>query len=71
MKFSVIVPVYNVEKYLKNCIESVLQQEYKDYELILVNDGSTDNSLKICNEYAINDNRIKVYTKNNGRSVIG
>lgn len=70
MKFSIIVPVYNVEKYIKNCIESVLQQEYKDYELILINDGSTDNSLEICNEYSIKDSRIKVYTKDNGRRVI-
>lgn len=69
MKFSIIVPVYNVEKYIQNCIESVLQQEYKDYELILINDGSTDNSLDICNEYALKDNRIRKYTKDNGRSL--
>ena len=69
-RFSIIVPIYNVEKYIKNCIKSVLQQEYKDYELILVNDGSTDSSLEICNKYAVVDNRIKIYTKDNGRRVI-
>ena len=47
MKFSVIVPVYNVEKYLKKCIESILKQTYENFELIIVNDGSTDDTVKI------------------------
>ena len=51
MRFSILVPVYNVEEYLSTCIESVLNQDFDDYELILVDDGSTDNSGKICDEY--------------------
>ncbi|MHC8523483.1 glycosyltransferase family 2 protein [Rossellomorea sp. H39__3] len=64
-KISVIVPVYNVEDYLENCIKSILQQTYSNLEILLVNDGSTDSSLDICNEYALLDNRIKVYNKKN------
>ena len=63
---SVIVPVYNVEKYLNRCIHSILKQTYKNFELILVNDGSTDNCGKICDEYSKKDNRIKVIHKDNG-----
>lgn len=66
MKLSIIIPVYNVEKYIIECIDSVLFQTYKDWELILVDDGSTDNSGKICDEYALKDNRIKVIHKENG-----
>lgn len=66
MFFSVIVPIYNIEKYLKRCIESVLAQSFKDYELILVDDGSPDNCPKICDEYAAKDERIKVIHKENG-----
>lgn len=62
---SIIVPVYNVEKYISKCIDSVIAQTYKDYELILVDDGSTDNSGKICDEYALKDSRIKVIHKKN------
>ncbi len=69
-KISVIVPVYNVEKYLSRCIDSVLQQTYKNFELILIDDGSTDNSSKICDIYAKADDRIKVlHKKNEGVSV--
>ena len=64
--FSVIVPVYNVEEYLSKCIESVLGQTYTQFELILVNDGSTDNCGKICDEYAAKDRRIRVVHKENG-----
>lgn len=66
---SIIVPVYNVEKYLAACIESVLKQEYSNWELLLMNDGSTDNSLAICYEYAQQDKRIRVYShENRGQS---
>lgn len=64
VKISVIVPVYNAEKTLKKCINSILYQTYKNFELILVNDGSKDNSLEICNKYKY-DNRIKLINKNN------
>ena len=68
MKFSVIVPVYNTQKYLKRCIESVLNQTYKNYEIILINDGSTDNSLEILKKYESN-NQVKIITqKNHGLS---
>lgn len=63
---SVIVPIYNAENYLHRCLESILAQTFTDFELILVNDGSTDCSGKICDEYALKDNRIKVIHKNNG-----
>ncbi|MCZ6161767.1 glycosyltransferase family 2 protein [Campylobacter ureolyticus] len=63
---SVVVPVYNVEKYLKKCIQSIIDQTYKNLEIILVDDGSNDNSGKICDEFAQKDNRIKVIHKING-----
>ena len=63
---SVIIPVYNVEEYLKQCLDSVINQTYKNLEIILVDDGSFDNSGKICDEYALKDNRIKVIHKENG-----
>ena len=63
---SVVIPIYNVEKYLKKCIESVINQTYKNLEIILVNDGSTDNSKNIIDEYSLIDNRIKVINKKNG-----
>ena len=66
MFFSVIIPIYNVEKYLNECIDSILCQTYTDFELILVDDGSTDTSGKICDEYAKRDQRIKVIHKENG-----
>lgn len=64
--FSVIVPVYNVENYLKECINSVLVQSFKDYELILVDDGSTDNSGIICDEYENKYENVYALHKNNG-----
>lgn len=66
MFFSVIVPVYNVEKYLPECIESVLNQTYRDFELILVDDGSPDGCPEICDSYQSKDCRIKVIHKSNG-----
>lgn len=63
---SIIVPVYNVEKYIDKCIKSILAQTFKDFELILVDDGSTDDCGKICDEYAEKDKRIKVIHKKNG-----
>ena len=66
MKFSIIVPIYNVEKYLGECIESLINQTYTNFEVILVDDGSLDNSPKICDEYAKKDNRIRVIHKENG-----
>lgn len=63
---SVIVPVYNVEKYLEKCVDSIVNQTYKNLEIILVDDGATDNSGKICDELVELDNRIKVYHKKNG-----
>ena len=63
---SVIIPVYNAEKYLHKCIESILVQTYADYELLLINDGSKDNSGAICEEYATKDSRVRVFHKENG-----
>ena len=63
---SVIVPVYNVEKYLNRCIDSILNQTFKNFELILVNDGSSDNSLNICRGFQETDKRIKIIDKSNG-----
>ena len=65
-KISVIVPVYNTEKYLRRCVDSILAQTYTDFELLLVNDGSTDGSGAICDEYATRDQRVRVFHKNNG-----
>lgn len=66
MTFSIIVPIYNVERYLKQCVESVLAQTYTDFELILVDDGSPDACPAICDRMAENDNRIRVIHKPNG-----
>ncbi len=63
---SVIVPVYNVEEYLCECLDSILAQTYENLEILLIDDGSTDNSGKICDEYAQKDARIKVMHKENG-----
>ncbi len=64
-KISVIIPVYNVETYLPRCLDSVINQSYKDLEIILVNDGSQDNSGQICDSYAVKDQRIVVIHKEN------
>lgn len=64
---SVIVPVYNVEKYLSRCIDSILDQTFTNFELLLIDDGSNDYSGKICDEYAEKDNRIRVFHKKKWR----
>lgn len=66
MRITVIIPVYNVEKYLVRCLESVIHQTYKNLEIILVDDGSTDTSGMICDRYAVEDARIKVIHQKNG-----
>lgn len=69
MKISIIVPVYNTEKYLSRCIDSIINQTYKNIEVLLVDDGSNDNSGLICDNYAKKDKRIKVFhQKNSGQS---
>ena len=65
LKFSVIVPIYKVEKYIRECIESVMNQTYSNWELILVDDGSPDKCPEICDEYAVKDNRVIVCHKEN------
>lgn len=66
MFFSIILPVYNVEKYLTECVNSILAQTFKDYEIILVDDGSKDNSPTICDDFAKNYSQVKVIHKENG-----
>lgn len=65
-KISIIVPIYNSEKYLHRCIDSILAQTFTNFELLLINDGSTDKSGEICDEYAIKDSRVRVFHKENG-----
>lgn len=67
IEVSVIIPVYNVEKYLKRCVDSILSQTLKEIEIILIDDGSTDSSGKVCDEYSEKDNRILVIHKKNAR----
>ena len=66
VKVSVIIPIYNVENYLEECLDSIVNQTLKDIEIICVNDGSTDNSLDIINKYAAKDDRITVIDQENG-----
>lgn len=66
IKFSVIIPVYNVAPYLRKCLDSVIYQTYDNIEILVINDGSTDDSLAICKEYADKDERILIFTKPNG-----
>lgn len=65
-KISIIVPVYNMEKYLRQCVDSILAQTFKDWELLLIDDGSKDSSGAICDEYAAADSRVRVIHKENG-----
>ncbi|WP_143421952.1 glycosyltransferase family 2 protein, partial [Helicobacter pullorum] len=69
-KVGIIIPIYNVQNYLKECLESVINQTYKNLEIVLINDGSTDNSINIAKEYARKDSRIVLFSKENeGQSV--
>ena len=65
-KISIIVPVYNIEEYIEKCVKSITKQTYKNLEIILVDDGSTDSAGKICDKLAEKDERIKVIHKKNG-----
>ena len=64
-KISVVVPVYNSEKYLQKCIDSILNQSFTNIEVLLVDDGSSDKSMQICRQYSEQDNRVKVFYKEN------
>ena len=66
IKVSIILPIYNVEKYLDRCVDSLLNQTLKDIEIIMVDDGSPDNCPQMCDEYAKKDRRVKVVHKKNG-----
>ena len=66
---SVILPIYNMERYLKECVQSVVLQSYRNIEIILVDDGSTDNSLKICHSLQKSDDRVMVISKQNGGEI--
>lgn len=63
---SIIIPVYNAERYLSACLDSILEQDFTNYEILLIDDGSSDNSGKVCDDYLLRDNRIKVFHKTNG-----
>lgn len=65
VKFSIVMPIYNSDKYLKECLDSVLNQTFEDFEVICIDDGSTDNSKAILEDYAKKDNRVKVYSQEN------
>ena len=69
-KVSIIVPVYNVEKYLERCLDSLINQTLTNIEIVCINDGSTDNSGKILDDYAAKDNRIKVIHQNNAGQAV-
>ena len=69
-KVTIVIPVYNTENYLDKCLSSVVNQTFSDIKVIIVNDGSTDNSLEICKKYAVNDKRITLIDKvNEGVSI--
>ncbi len=66
IKVSILVPAYNAEKYIERCLDSLIQQTLKDIEIIIINDGSTDATLEICEKFCTRDKRVHVYTKQNG-----
>jgi glycosyltransferase involved in cell wall biosynthesis len=69
MAISVIIPVYNTESYLRKCLDSIVNQTYRELEIIIIDDGSTDGSGEICDEYKMSDSRIRVFhTENRGLS---
>ncbi|EAH6232408.1 glycosyltransferase, partial [Campylobacter jejuni] len=65
-KVGIVIPIYNVEKYLDECLQSVVNQTYANLSIVLVNDGSNDNSLSIAKKYALQDERIVIINKKNG-----
>lgn len=65
MRFSILIPVYNTAKYIEQCIQSVIQQDFNDYEIILTDDGSTDDSKEICEKYALGNHKIRFYSREN------
>ena len=65
MFFSILIPVYNTSEYLPECMDSVLSQSFRDFEVVLLDDGSTDNSGQLCDEYAQKDDRVRVIHKQN------
>ena len=69
VKVSVVVPIYNTEKYLEQCLQRIVSQTLKDLEIICVNDGSTDNSLQIIERFANEDDRIKIISKENRKAI--
>lgn len=72
VEVSIVVPAYNVENYLERCIESVLNQSFPNWELLLIDDGSTDRTVDICKKYAAKDLRIKYfYQHNQGQGIAG
>ena len=71
MKFSIIIPIYNAEATLRRCLDSLLGQQFSDYELLLINDGSTDDSDAICREYADTYSCVRYFAKEKRRSILG
>ena len=65
IKFSICIPVYNAERYIVDCIKSVICQTYKNWELVIIDDGSTDKSLSLCSEFEREDSRITVFSQEN------
>ncbi|CAG6379655.1 TPA: glycosyltransferase family 2 protein [Streptococcus pneumoniae] len=63
---SIVVPIYNVENYLRQCLDSIQKQTYPNFECLLINDGSPDNSAEICREYVAKDSRFRYFEKENG-----
>ena len=71
IKVSVVIPVYNTEKYVREAVESIMNQTLRELEIIIINDGSTDNSLQVVEELAAADSRIQVYSQSNQGGVDG